>query len=136
MSVSIRAIVRSIVAQVEAQIPARATRVSIALRNASLEVLSGPRSGRSYRKPNGGTYTASAPGEPPAARTATLMRSFRPIQAAPNIAAIETSVPYASRLETGTPGGQMAPRPFKQRIIDSAAPAIEQIMNEPYTIRP
>ncbi len=132
MSISIKRVVKGMVAQIEAQIPMRATRVSIALKNASMEVLSGPRSGRTYRKPNGGTYIASAPGEPPAARTSTLMGSFRPIQADPNIAGIETSVPYAAKLESGT--GRMAPRPFKNRIVEQATPAIEQIMNEPFSV--
>lgn len=132
MSVSIKRAVTGMIEQIKSQIPMRATRASIALKNASMEVLSGPRSGRSYRKPNGGTYIASAPGEPPAARTSTLMGSFRPIQADPNIAAIETSVPYAPLLENGT--GRMAPRPYKERIIEQAGPAIEQIMNEPYSV--
>lgn len=132
MSVSIKAIVASIVNQVEAQIPARATRCSNALRTAALVVLSGPRSGSTYRKPNGGTYIASAPGEPPAARTSTLMGSFRPIQAESNIAAIETDVPYAAKLEEGT--SRMARRPYKERVIEQATPSIERIMSEPYNI--
>lgn len=132
MSVSIKRAVIGMIEQIKSQIPARATSVSIALKNASMEVLSGPRSGRSYRKPNGGTYIASAPGEPPASRTSTLMGSFQPIQADPNIAAIETSVPYAPLLESGT--GRMAPRPYRERIIEQAGPAIEQIMNEPYSV--
>jgi len=132
VSVSIKTIVASIVGQIEAQVPIRATRCSIALKNTSMEVLSGPRSGRSYRKPNGGTYIASAPGEPPASRTSTLMGSFRPIQADPNVAAIETSVPYAPLLESGT--SRMAARPYKERIVEQAGPAIEQIMNEPFSV--
>lgn len=132
MSVSIKQIVGSIVSQVETQTLARVTRASVALKNASMEVLSGPRSGRSYRKPNGGTYIASAPGEPPAARTSTLMGSFRPLQPDPHTAAIETSVPYAALLENGT--GRMAPRPYRQKTIEKAMPQIEQIMNEPYGI--
>ena len=43
------------------------------MRNAELEVLKGQRSGRTYRKPHSkATYTASAPGEPPARRTGNL----------------------------------------------------------------
>ncbi|MGI6224825.1 MAG: hypothetical protein ACOYJ1_01080 [Peptococcales bacterium] len=132
MSVSIKAIVADIVSQVEAQIPARATRCSIVLKNTSMEVLSGPRSGRTYRKPNGGTYIASAPGEPPAARTSTLMGSFRPIQDEPNVAGIYTSVPYAAKLEEGT--SRMARRPYRERTIEQSMPGIEQIMNEPYSV--
>lgn len=132
MSVSVTQTVTRIIAQIKSQIPARAARCSIALKNASMEVLSGPRSGRTYRKPGGGTYVASAPGEPPAARTSTLMGSFRPIQANPNVAAIESSIPYAPRLESGS--GSMAPRPYRQRIIEQAMPSIKQILNEPYSI--
>lgn len=94
---------------------------------ASLKVLSGPRSGRRY-----GSHVASAPGEPPAADTGTLMGSFRPIQGAPNVAGIETSVSYAGLLEGGT--SRMAARPFRERIIKESMPAIIQIMSEPFNI--
>ena len=48
--------------QVNAELPARAASASQSLRNASLEILRGQRGGRTYRKPGGGVYTASAPG--------------------------------------------------------------------------
>ena len=47
-----------------------AVRASNELRNAALNVLRGQRRGRVYKKPHSkATYTASAPGEPPAVRT-------------------------------------------------------------------
>ena len=124
------------ITQVEQQLPERAFQSSIALKNASLEVLRGQRSGRVYRKPGGGKYTASAPGEPPAVRTGTLRRSWRPVQSGSNNQnpAIETTVPYTGYLENGTPGGQMAPRPFVQRIVDKALPEVKKIYEQDFDI--
>jgi hypothetical protein len=39
--------------------------------------LKGPRTGRTYPHPNGGTYTASAPTEYPAERTGALIKSIQ-----------------------------------------------------------
>ena len=47
------------------------------LTNTVKEVLRGQRSGRRYAKKGGGSYTASAPGEPPAVRTGALRVSFQ-----------------------------------------------------------
>ena len=41
---------------------------------------------------------------------------------------------YADYMENGTPGGMIAPRPFRQPIIDKAKPAIEAIYNAPWHI--
>ena len=122
--------------QVTRELPGRAVRASHELRKASREVLRGQRSGRVYRKPSGGTYRASAPGEPPALRTGTLRRSWRPIQSGEHglDAAIESSVPYADYMENGTPGGKIAPRPFAERIIEKARPKIEAIYDEPFDL--
>lgn len=107
------------------------------LRNASLEVLRGKRGGRLYRRAGyKRRYRASAPGEPPALRTGTLRRSWRPIQSGEHglDAAIESSVPYADYMENGTPGGKIAPRPFAERIIEKARPKIEAIYDEPFDL--
>ena len=54
----------------------RTYRASNELRNAALHVLRGKRSGRLYRVPNTKQkYRASAPGEPPAARTGAFRLS-------------------------------------------------------------
>ena len=106
------------------------------LRNASLEVLRGQRSGRVYRKPSGGTYRASAPGEPPALRTGTLRRSWRPLYIGDERQnpAIESSVPYADYMEDGTPGGKIAPRPYEEKIKEKAMPKIREIYGEPFDL--
>lgn len=127
----------NVVDQVNAQLPARAAAAANELRTAALEVLRGQRSGKSYtiahtkRK-----YRASAPGEPPAARTGTLRRSWRPVQYGDTgkNPAIESDVPYAHYMEEGTPGGKIAPRPFVQKIIEKAKPGIEAIYSDLYNI--
>lgn len=118
----------------------RAARVSNVLRNAELKVLSGQRSGKVYRKPHSkATYTASAPGEPPARRTGTLRMSFAPyVESSPNgegvtvKSGIRSNVEYADILESGR--GRMARRPYRDSIIEKAKPEAERIYREPYSL--
>ena len=61
------------------QMASRGYRAANELRNASLLVLRGKRSGRVYRVPNTKRhYTASAPGEAPAVRTGVFRMSWTP----------------------------------------------------------
>lgn len=113
-----------------------AVRAANQLRNSALKVLRGSRSGRVYKKPGVSTrYTASAPGEPPAVRTGKLRQSWG-VLAQGNVKSgsykpgIYTDVEYAEMLDEGTPGGRIAPRPFRDRIIEDATPAIEDIFQE------
>jgi hypothetical protein len=124
--------------QVNAELPARAASASQSLRNASLEILRGQRGGRTYRKPGGGVYTASAPGEPPAVRSGRLRGSWRPVQfgASHQNPAIESNVPYTGYMENGTPGGMIAPRPFAEKIVEKARPEVEAIYSMPFNISP
>ena len=70
---AIRATVKDQVENINRKVVSRGVRAVNALRNAELEVLKGQRSGKVYRKPfSKATYTASAPGEPPARRTGNL----------------------------------------------------------------
>lgn len=103
------------------------------LRNSALQVLRGSRGGRSYRRITGGrsTYTASAPGEPPAARSGTLRNSWTMIAEGGSRsykAIIESPTHYAGYLEEGT--RKMAARPFKEKIQEKAAPRIRQIIRQ------
>lgn len=111
------------------------------LRNSSLRVLRGQRSGRQYTVPGTKTkYTASAPGEPPAARTGTFRRSWQPtatVVYGSYISRIETDVrtdngryTLGEVLENGT--GRMAPRPHHDRILEDAEPNIFKIYDENY----
>ena len=123
------------------QVKARAYRAANELRSSALHVLKGERSGKEYRTPftKKATYTASAPGEPPALRSGNLRMSWRPQTGSENTGkgltvkpAITTDVKYAPILQEGTKDGRIAPRPFEEPIIEHAMPRILQIFKEPY----
>lgn len=133
---SIEAIADQIVKEVPLQMASRSYRAANELRNSALTILRGQRGGRTYRVP--GTkryYTASAPGEPPAVRSGVFRNSWQPYNYAFGnsfISRIKTGEKQADWLENGTPGGQMAPRPHHDRILDHAEPKIIRIYDEPY----
>ena len=131
--------VDKILKDVNQQVISRATRAVNAIRNAELEVLSGQRSGKVYRKPHTkrSAWTASAPGEPPAVRTGNLrtrwsgrIESGTSSEGVQVKAILESRSPYAGYLENGT--RKMASRPFVDRITETAMPEIAEIYNEPY----
>jgi HK97 gp10 family phage protein len=132
--------VEKTVKSINRQVRSRGTRVKNALRNAELEVLRGQRSGKRYRKPfSTRTYTASAPGEPPARRTGALRQNWTggveqtstSSKGTTVTAYIESNTPYAGYLENGT--GKMAARPYVDKIKEKAQPEIERIMSEDYS---
>ena len=137
---AIRATVKGQVAEINRKVISRGVRAVNAMRNAELEVLKGQRNGRVYRKPHSkATYTASAPGEPPARRTGNLRMHWNgqvKSEGASNggvaiIAELESQESYAGYLENGT--SKMAARPFSDKIKEEAMPEIQRIYSEPYT---
>ena len=137
---AIRATVKGQVAEINRKVISRGVRAVNAMRNAELEVLKGQRSGRVYRKPySKATYTASAPGEPPARRTGNLRMHWNgQVKSeatsgggAAIIAELESQESYAGLLENGT--SKMAARPFSDKIKEEAMPEIQRIYSEPYT---
>lgn len=137
---AIRATVKDQVTNINRKVVSRGVRAVNAIRNAELEVLKGQRSGRVYRKPHSkATYTASAPGEPPARRTGNLRMHWNGQVKSENssgggvaiIAELESQEPYAGQLEYGT--SRMAPRPFVEKIKQEATPEIQKIYSAPYT---
>lgn len=126
------------VKKVNREAASRSMRAVNAIRNAELEVLSGKRSGRVYRKPHTKShYTASAPGEPPARRTGNLRLNWNGTVESSSTgsglrvtAVLESQERYSTYLENGT--RRMAPRPFKQPISEKAMPEIERIYHEKY----
>lgn len=126
------------VKKVNREAASRGMRAVNAIRNAELEVLSGKRSGRVYRKPHTKShYTASAPGEPPARRTGNLRLNWNGTVESSSAgsglrvtAVLESQERYSTYLENGT--RRMAPRPFKQPISEKAMPEIERIYHEKY----
>ena len=85
-------------------------------------------------------YTASAPGEPPAVRTGAFRASWRPtskVVYGSYISRIESEqrtdngrYNLGEILEEGTK--RMAPRPYKDKIVEKALPKIKRIYEEPY----
>ncbi len=135
---AIRATVKDQVENINRKVVSRGVRAVNALRNAELEVLKGQRSGKVYRKPfSKATYTASAPGEPPARRTGNLRLHWngqvKSEKASGDgvsvIAELESQEKYSVYLENGK---GMAPRPFVERIKRKAEPEIKKIYSEPY----
>lgn len=137
VSVELTESVDEIRKSIKHQMESRAYRVANEIRNSALDVLRGKRSGRRYRVP--GTkayYTASAPGEPPAVRTGAFRLSWQPealIEDGKYTSSIKTNQnQLADWLENGTPGGQMAPRPYHDRILADVEPKSVRIYSEPY----
>jgi len=100
------------------------------LRNTVLTTLSGPRSGRTYRVPGTKkTYTASAPGQPPAQVTGDLRKSVKGSVEGSGMAVhgkVKASAKHALPLEFGTKN--MAPRPFMKPSFDKSLDAIRRIL--------
>lgn len=137
---AIRATVKEQVTNINRNVVSRGVRAVNAIRNAELEVLKGQRSGRVYRKPyTKATYTASAPGEPPARRTGNLRMHWNGQVKSENassggvaiVAELESQESYTGYLENGT--SKMAARPFVEKIKEEATPEIQKIYSEPYT---
>ena len=138
---AVKVAVEKTVQSVNQQVLSRATRAVNAMRNAELDVLKGQRSGKVYKKPGGGTYRASAPGEPPARRTGNLRlhwngnveagtSSGQGISVKLQLESMETK--YNDYMEHGTPGGMIAPRPYVDRITEKATPDVVAIYSESY----
>ena len=138
-SATIEMIVSGVVEKIDGQLVSRAYRVSNELTNATAYVLRGQRSGRTYRVPGTRrTYTASAPGEPPAVRTGAFRGSWkrRVVKQGGVVKAITESDLRAGKYLLGNileeETKRMAPRPYKQKVIDMAYPRAVKIYNEPY----
>lgn len=157
---ALRALVEDLVTQAGQGVKSRGVRAANELRTASNYVLSGQRHGRRYKIPgtykrqkdkatgkmrNGRYYTASAPGEPPANRTGVFRMGWKQQSYAEDLGGgecnvrgvIENSQKVGSHLlgeilEEGRRDGRMAPRPYKQRVVDRALPKVLKIYNEPY----
>jgi len=93
------------------------------------KTLRGNRSGREYRVPGGTsrTYTASAPGEPPARRTGTLAQSFTAVETSPGRMLVGSPLMYAKWLETGTK--HMRPRPYFRKTFDANRRRIKAVLS-------
>lgn len=95
-----------------------------------------------HKLKGGRLYRASAPGEPPAVRFGHFRQSWQPTTRAlfgSYIARIESDMRtdngkylLGEILEEGSPGGQMAPRPYQEKILEHAEPKVYRIYSAPY----
>jgi len=101
------------------------------VRTQTLETLSGPRSGRTYYVPGTRrTYTASAPGQPPAQATAELRQSIRGAVRGEDrkvIGEVGTDKKHGKPLEFGT--RNMAARPWLRISFEKALPKVKEILS-------
>lgn len=105
------------------------------------DVLTGNRTGRTYRIPGGARgvkkktyYTASAPGEAPARRTGALATDYKPTVKG-FVGAVGAMLLYALMLEKGTKGkgkGGMAPRPHLSVAFRMSRDDIIRILSKEY----
>ena len=99
------------------------------VRNATLETLSGSRSGRIYKVPGTGVeYTASAPGEPPAVQLGDLRKSVKggiEKEGKDVIGFVGSELPKASMLEMGT--SKMLPRPWLRPSFEKSVDKVKSI---------
>jgi len=108
---------------------ARMTEAINTVRNKTLETLSGSRTGRTYFVPGTQkTYTASAPGEPPAVATARLKQSIKgglEGQGKNVLGFVGTEIDYGRMLEFGT--SKIAPRPWLRVSFEKSEQAVKSI---------
>jgi len=101
------------------------------VRNEVLETLSGNRTGRTYKVPGTQvTYTASAPGEPPAVQTGQLRNSVTAVVETEGKSVkgiVGTELMKGLWLEKGT--RNMAPRPWLERSFESSLDRVKEILS-------
>lgn len=91
-------------------------------------IQSGPKTGRVYRRGKGknlsATHQASAPGQPPATDSGTLVSSIYFEQENPLVATIGSRLAYAAYLEFGT--RRMRARPSWTPAVTKAMPKLKE----------
>ena len=108
----------------------RMAEACIHVQNKTKEKLSGKRTGRVYRVPGTKkTYTASAPGEPPAVMTGQLRTSikYRIVGDMKVTGEVGSKLKKAPMLEFGTK--KMKPRPFLRPTFQEELPEIKNILS-------
>jgi hypothetical protein len=104
------------------------------VRNITLETLSGTRTGREYKVPGTQvTYTASAPGEPPAVATGELRQSVSTAvegQGRDVIGYVGSDSKHAAPMEYGTKN--IAPRPWLRPSFEKALDKVKEILSRKY----
>ncbi|MDD4873393.1 MAG: hypothetical protein PHE15_00220 [Dehalococcoidales bacterium] len=136
MSIKIVSKIPEAKSKIKSEAFARMVKAVNAVRNETLETLSGSRSGRTYFVPGTmTTYTASSPGEPPAVATGELKGSVKTSieQAGLNIIGyVGSGIDYAPCLEFGTK--KMSPRPWLKPSFEKSEPKLRDILGGKWQI--
>lgn len=124
---------RNLDESIKSEMARKGAEATNALRNAEIEVLSKPGTGRKYKSlPN----RSSAPGETPAPQSGELRQNWddETIIAGDRVTSrIKSNVKYAEYLEDGTK--KMSKRPFLNKIKTKAEPKIYDIYGSDYRIQ-
>lgn len=96
-------------------------KIAFEVESKAKQLMQGGRSGRTYRVPGTKrTYTASAPGEPPAVVTGNLKNSIQAKREKMRVWAVLVASEYAAALEFGhrqRGGGFTSPRPYLRPAV-------------------
>ncbi|MBA7564461.1 hypothetical protein ES708_06124 [subsurface metagenome] len=103
----------------------------IAVQKTALETLSGQRSGRTYYVPGTRTtYTASAPGEPPAKATAELSKNIKfSVKSEGKVITGMVGTDKIQGLMTEFGTRNMKPRPWLRISFEAASSKVESILS-------
>jgi hypothetical protein len=134
MEIQIENNVDTILVKLQQNLKTKMEDATMAVRNKSLEVLSGTRSGRTYVIPGTKvTYTASAPGEPPAVQTGRLRQSVATeISSDGMVGKVGTTLDYGQELEQGR--SNMAPRPWLKPSFEQSENEVMKIFTADYDL--
>lgn len=121
--------VKEVAADIEKTAKERMETAVNEVRNEVLQALTGSRSGRTYKVPGTQrTYTASAPGQPPAQVTGELRQSISSEvegEGKKIVGRVGSDKKKAPMLEFGTKN--MAPRPFLRPTFEKTAGKVKEI---------
>jgi len=130
LSIKFKSNIRNAQLAIDTNAKARMAQAVNEVRNETLNTLTGTRSGRQYKVPGTTrTYTASAPGEPPAQRLGELRQSItgRVTGALGQIIGkVGTDKDYGPPLEYGTK--KMAARPWLRISFEKSIGKIQSIL--------
>lgn len=126
--------------QIESRLKSEANRklneAADLLENRIKNKLKGEGSGKVYSLPGGGTYRASAPGEPPAERTGDLLDDVTratdsDARGNPSVL-VGNTLGYAAHLELGT--RKMGKRPYIKPALTEIAQRVEGILTRGWRV--
>ena len=121
----------NILPKLESVATQRMTAAANEVRNETIKTLSGNRTGRTYKVPGTQvTYTASAPGEPPAVQTGQLRNSIRDNVYSEGKSVkgeVGTELMKGLWLEKGT--SKMAPRPWLEPSFNKSLERVKEILS-------